>query len=165
MVNWGYPGFTDRLFHATASDPSTTSYVVCETDYVGAVGRARPLGGGGGGGGGGGERAPSGGGGVKPARSLGQRVFTLMNVAPEMKSYEGFYNSHKWKSRGFFIYHPWLPAGLFMKKSVCYKFFHHPPNALGLVDLNKYIHVRLYIKGSGTLIIKEVLISKVVRFL
>ena len=82
----------------------TTSCVVCGTGCVEAVGRA-----------------PGG-----QSRSLGKQVFALMKVALEMKFYEGFYNFHKWNSRGFFIYNSWLPAELFLKKSACCIFFHHP---------------------------------------
>ena len=88
----------------------TTPYVVCGTGCVGAVGRA-----------------PGG-----HTRSLSKQIFALIKVALEMKYCVWFYNFHNWDSRGFFIYHSWLPAGLFLKKSACYKFF--PPSNLMLLD-------------------------------
>ena len=88
----------------------TTSSVVCGIGCVGAVGRVP-----------GGQN-----------RSLGKQVFALMKVALEIKFYEGFYNFHKWNSRGFFIHNSWLPAELLLKKSACYKFF--PPSNLMLLD-------------------------------
>ena len=88
----------------------TTPYVVCGTGCVGAVGRA-----------------PGG-----HTRSLSKQIFALIKVALEMKYCVWFYNFHNWDSRGFLIYHSWLPAGLFLKKSACYKFF--PPSNLMLLD-------------------------------
>ena len=88
----------------------TTTYVVCGTGCVGAVGRAPWV----------------------QTRSLGKREFTLVKEALEMKFYKGFYNFHNWDYRGFLIYHSRLPAGLFLKKSACYKFF--PPSKLMLLD-------------------------------
>ena len=71
-------------------------------------------------------------------RSSRYQIFSLMKVALEMKYDVGFHHFHNRDFRGFLIYHSWLPAGLFLKNSACYKFF--PPslrnfnNALGLID-------------------------------
>ena len=116
MVNWSQSGFTDCFPQLHLPQPEelgmllTTPYVVCGTGCVGAV-----------------WRAPGG-----HTRSLREQVFALIKVAPEMKYYVWFYNFHNWDSRGFFIYHSWLPAGLFLKKSACYNFF--PPSNLMLLD-------------------------------
>ena len=88
----------------------TTPYVVCGTGCVGAVGRA-----------------PGG-----HTRSLSKQIFALIKVALEMKYQVWFYNFHNWDSRGFLINHSRLPAGPFLKKSACYKFF--PPSNLMLLD-------------------------------
>ena len=111
----------------------TTPYVVCGTGCVGAVGRA-----------------PGG-----HTRSLSKQIFALIKVALEMKYQVWFYNFHNWDSRGFLINHSRLPAGPFLKKSACYKFF--PPSNLMLLDYIAYNGVALTRQVSPPYIARIVL--------
>ena len=131
MANWSHSGFTDWLFHITAAAPFLGAWQAANHIMRGVWNRLCWAVG----------RGPSG-----LSRSLGKQAFALMKVALEMKFYEGFYNFHKWNSRGFLIYNSWMPAELSLKKSACYKFF--PPSNLMLLDYThsppfKYLSVSI----------------------
>ena len=129
-INWSHSGFRERLFNPTASAPPedigmllTISYVMCDT---------------------GGGESP-----WEANQVIKQAVISPYESGTRNQFYVGFYHFYNWDSRGFFKYHPWLHAGLFLKKSACCIFSTIQFNYLGLkVNRNDIGSSWLVTKGS-----------------
>ena len=119
VVNWSHSGFTDRLFHTTASAPFRKAWHAANHIICGVLNRLSWCS----------WKSPWG-----KTRSLGgKQAFAPMKAPLEMNFYERFYDFHKWDFSFLYIIHGCLMD--YSWQNTCYNFFTIQPNALGLLEL------------------------------